>query len=282
MTYLQKISDITTGGALHIEPGIWIHIPSQDTGTGSSAKESVARMGNIPHGNSLLAQGTAIKLDPFTGNPFNPDSVAAVNTAPFPVGDAFPPPAPGTGIGMPVPGTLSGFPPYDLSNLTPAAVNFRTPAGNTPAVPLPATILGVPMQDVILDPTKLLTAALSGQTISSMVVNQHRHRRNFAAATACAGPRGAAAAQEYSCQFQRRRRSRKHSVPTNERRCRDGVCDLLDRKDKGSTPDADFMQLQYVQTVFLNFPVLNSPPPQNSLTWPHVSVATLQKTFGGQ
>ncbi len=53
MTYLQKISDITTGGALHIEPGIWIHIPSQDIGTGTSAKQSVARMGNMPHGNSL-------------------------------------------------------------------------------------------------------------------------------------------------------------------------------------------------------------------------------------
>jgi hypothetical protein len=32
------------------------------------------------------------------------------------------------------------------------------------------TILGVPMQDLILDPAKLLTAALSGQTISSVVV----------------------------------------------------------------------------------------------------------------
>jgi hypothetical protein len=169
LTYLQKISDVTTGGAVHIEPGIWIHIPSQDVGMGTSAKQSVARMGYVPHGNSLLAQGTATKLDPFTGNPFNPDSVAGVNTAPFPVGDAFPLPAPGTGVGMPVSGALAQFAPYDLSNLTPAAVNFRTPAGNTPAVALPAAILGVPMQDVILDPTKLLTAALSGQTISSMV-----------------------------------------------------------------------------------------------------------------
>jgi hypothetical protein len=32
------------------------------------------------------------------------------------------------------------------------------------------TILGVPMQDVILDPVKLLTAALSNQVIKSMVV----------------------------------------------------------------------------------------------------------------
>jgi hypothetical protein len=42
-----------------------------------------------------------------------------------------------------------------------------------------------------------------------------------------------------------------------------------------------FLQLQYVQTVFLNFPVLGANPVVN-LTWPHVSVATLQKTFGGQ
>ena len=42
-----------------------------------------------------------------------------------------------------------------------------------------------------------------------------------------------------------------------------------------------FLQLQYVQTVFLNFPVLDANPVVN-LTWPHVSVATLQKTFGGQ
>src|SRR5271163_2905598 len=158
LTYLQKISDAVTGGALHIEPGIWIHIPSQDSG----GTQSVARMGNIPHGNSLLAQGSAIKLDPFKGNPFDPDTVAAANTAPFPVEDAFPTTAtpPGSGKGMPVPGTLSKFPPYDLFDLTPESVNFRTPAGNAPPIALPTTIIGVPMQDVILDPTKLLTAAL--------------------------------------------------------------------------------------------------------------------------
>ena len=31
LTYLQKISDATTGGALHIEPGIWVtHAPTTD------------------------------------------------------------------------------------------------------------------------------------------------------------------------------------------------------------------------------------------------------------
>src|ERR1700733_14906869 len=55
LTYLQKVSDSVPGGALHIEPGIWVHIPSQDTDGGKT--QSVARMANIPHGNSLLAQG---------------------------------------------------------------------------------------------------------------------------------------------------------------------------------------------------------------------------------
>ena len=82
LTYLQKVSDSVTKGALHIEPGIWIHIPSQDTNNGTV--QSVARMGTIPHGNSLLAQGTAIQIKPFNGNPFDPDVLSAVNTSPFP------------------------------------------------------------------------------------------------------------------------------------------------------------------------------------------------------
>jgi hypothetical protein len=66
-------------------------------------------MGNIPHGNSLLAQSSAIKLDPFDANSFDPDKAAAANTAPFAVEDAFPATAtpPGSGKGMPVPGTLA-------------------------------------------------------------------------------------------------------------------------------------------------------------------------------
>ena len=169
LTYLQKITDTVTGGALHIEPGIWIHVPSQDNG----CVQSVARMGTIPHGNSLLAQGSAIKLDPFNGNPFDPDKVAAVNTAPFPVEDAFPLTATPPGTGNRDACARHAFRIPSLRSLEPhssSRVNFRTPAGNAPPIALPTIILGVLMQDVILDPTKLLTAALSGQTISNMVV----------------------------------------------------------------------------------------------------------------
>jgi hypothetical protein len=279
LTYLQKISDVTTGGALHIEPGIWIHIPSQDIGAGTSAKQSVARMGNVPHGNSLLAQGTATKLAPFTGNPFNPDSVAPVNTAPFPVGDAFPLPAPGTGVGMPVPGALSGFAPYDLSNLTPAAVNFRTPAGNTPAVALPAAILGVPMQEVILDPTKLLTAALSGQTISSMVTINIATVATLLQQQPSLSAGAPSATKNILANFNGGGGT--ENIPFLQRNAEAATvfATFWIEKIEGPTPDADFMQLQYVQTVLLNFPILGTAA---NFSWPHVSVATLQKTFGGQ
>ena len=47
------------------------------------------------------------------------------------------------------------------------------------------------------------------------------------------------------------------------------------------------MQLQYAQMTMLNFPALllarptaNPPVPAPNFAWPHVQVATLQKTFG--
>ena len=263
LTYLQKVSDFVTKGALHIEPGIWVHIPSQDVGT----SQGVARMGTIPHGNSLLAQGTAIQLDPFTGNPFDPDAVDAANTSPFPIGTP-----------IPVPGTLSKFPPYDLSNLTPAAVNFRTPAGNVPAVALPDTILGVPMQDIILDPTKLLTAALSGQVIESMIVI------NIATvASLLQQQTEGQAPKDILAPFSTGGGVEDLPFLKANANVATVFATFWIEKIKGPTPDTGFMQLQYVQTVLLDFPVVTpGTPPGALLSWPHVSVATLQKTFGGQ
>jgi hypothetical protein len=268
LTYLQKVTDSTTKGALHIEPGMWVHVPSQDSKDGTT--QSVFRLGTVPHGNALLAQGVAINLDPFDGNPFVPDKVSAVNTSPFPVGNP-----------MPAPGTLGGFAPFDLANLTPPAVNFRTPAGDSPATPLPTTILGVPMQEVILDPVKLLTAALSNQTIVRMIViniasvtsllqSQPDGKppvdilKNFTTGTAGTG-------------------GGIENIPFlgSNANAATMFATFWVEEIAGPTPDANFMQLQYVQTVFLNFPILNSNPAVN-LTWPHVSVATLQKVFGGQ
>src|SRR5271170_17895 len=125
LTYLQKISDSVTGGALHIEPGIWVTIPQTQA---PQETASIARMATIPHGNALLAEGTAIVVDPVAGPPLGTFQIQPVNTAPFPQGTP-----------MLAGGTQGGFPPYDLANLTPAAADFRTPFGNTPSIPLPAS-----------------------------------------------------------------------------------------------------------------------------------------------
>src|ERR1700693_2337940 len=84
LTYLQRISDINvlqngkpTG--IHIEPGIWIRMPKTAT---PQEPETVARLANIPHGTSLVSQGSAtvsnsapvfpaISITPFTIAPPN-------------------------------------------------------------------------------------------------------------------------------------------------------------------------------------------------------------------
>ena len=40
-----------------------------------------------------------------------------------------------------------------------------------------------------------------------------------------------------------------------------------------------FMQLQYAQMVILDFPIFTLLPRVINLGWPHISVATLSKTF---
>lgn len=50
--------------------------------------------------------------------------------------------------------------------------------------------------------------------------------------------------------------------------------------EKLTHPDQPtMMQLQYAQMVMLNFPALTIPG-KPAFAWPHVSVATLRKTFG--
>jgi hypothetical protein len=72
--YLQKVADCVTHGALHIEPGVWIHIPET---TDPKAPATVVRQSTIPHGDSLLAQSTFIKE--VAGGPV----INAVDSFPF-------------------------------------------------------------------------------------------------------------------------------------------------------------------------------------------------------
>jgi hypothetical protein len=56
--YLQTINDITIHGesvGIHVEPGIWMHVPATNV---PPLGATLVRMGSIPHGTTIEAQGT--------------------------------------------------------------------------------------------------------------------------------------------------------------------------------------------------------------------------------
>jgi hypothetical protein len=78
LTYLQQISDanVSVNGipaGLHIEPGVWINVPST---TDPQEPATVARLASIPHGTTITIQGTV------TTAPGGP-SIPAVSLTPF-------------------------------------------------------------------------------------------------------------------------------------------------------------------------------------------------------
>jgi hypothetical protein len=82
ITYMQQIAekhDPTEG--LHIEPGIWANVPHT---TNPAEPPTVVRMGSIPHGTAILAQGTGKTI---LGGPH----IGENNIIPFAVGSPPPP-----------------------------------------------------------------------------------------------------------------------------------------------------------------------------------------------
>ena len=219
LTYLQRINDINvlTNGqptGIHIEPGIWITIPPT---TNPQDPQTVARLANIPHGTSLVSQGSA-KAGAI------PLSFPATDIFPFPIGNQNSP--------------IKTFPEQDLSKPS----NFRTPAADIPNV----------TQQIVNNPNLVLQAGLAGKTINSVTqltistvdLNPPASgggTSNIAFLAGAAGGPNAQAAQMDAIFW---------------------ISDFVDAQGKAGT------MLQYSQRVLLNF---------NTLSWPHVSVATLVK-----
>jgi hypothetical protein len=114
VTYLHRVIDGETGGALHVEPGMWLNIPATEA---PKQEASIARLGTIPHGNAFCTVGMAIH-EVVNGLPAIPPS----STVPFDIGTT-----------PPEPGTRNPFPEYDLS----IPSEFRSnplPAGLTQAI----------------------------------------------------------------------------------------------------------------------------------------------------
>lgn len=80
ITYMQQIEGIDPVEGLHIEPGIWAHVPPT---TDPSVPPTVVRMASIPHGTTILAQGTFLTVQ---GGP----QIAEKNIIPFEPGKNVP------------------------------------------------------------------------------------------------------------------------------------------------------------------------------------------------
>jgi len=297
LTYLQQISDATTGGALHIEPGIWVNQPPtiDPVDDPPPAGQLVARMANIPHGNSLLAQGVAV---PFSGPPVtdpgaqpisggNPafSSFPSFNSTPIllnpvtgPVGNANNPIfAAGNSEVQSKP--HGGFSEYTLSNPA-STTNTRTPLGNLPPV-LPPSIT----QQLVNDPIILLQ-----QTIEQQIAEGYQFEGvalNISTASSI----------EFNTQPVVFPTPPSPPVPVNLPQFGGAIANLGFLVPNAETtlvyatfwleklthPDGRpvIMQLQYAQMTMLNFPVPGSfIPLPNNLAWPHITVSTLQRTFG--
>jgi hypothetical protein len=218
--YLQQIQDANVPGpngkraGIHVEPGLWVHIPST---TNPADPSTFARLANIPHGTSFVAQGTELPtID--KAPPIQPVSIT-----PFKIGN---------------PASLVPFPE---SNLT-TATAFRTKKQDIPNV----------TQAMVDNPNSVLTAALAGEKVISTTT------------------------------------LRISTTPLNPPTTGGGAANIAFLQGTAGGPNAQAagvdaifwiekiedaagkirLQLQYSQRVLLNF---------NTLSWPHVSVATLVK-----
>ena len=210
ITYMQQIADHNLDAGLHIEPGIWAVVPPT---TNPAEASTVVRMASIPHGSTILAQGTATGVA-------GPPTIPNINILPFVIGN---------------PTAVFHFPEQNLA--TPTA--FRSSG---------AQILGI-TQGMVDNPNSVLQAAIAGQTILSTTTLQ-------VATKPTAPVTGGGTA---NTAFLAGGASGPNAVSASM------TSTFWIEVVKG-TPN--FLQLQYSQTVMLNF---------NGLSWPHVSVGTLKK-----
>jgi hypothetical protein len=302
--YLQRIEDAATGGALHIEPGLWVTQPptSYPPETAGPGEQIVFRLGSIPHGNSLLAEGVAAA---FSGSPtlaagqsvYAFSSFPSFNSTPFPIPATGSPSINAAGSSESATAAASpfgpGFTEYDLG-VPDSAANPRTPFDTSPPDPaLPASIDGVPMQQVINDPATLLQAVIERQVaqgcaFSGVALNIATQAQItfLDQPNQPAGPTTTVSLTDGGGQV--------GNIPFLAGDSTDGpnaqtalVYATFWIEKVNPTSGPAFMQLQYAQFTQLNFPIFTVLHPTGggtgpvvNLGWPHVSVATLRKSFG--
>jgi hypothetical protein len=262
--YLQTISDITIPSrpvGIHFEPGIWMAVPPT---THPAEGRTVVRMASIPHGTTLEAQGTSSTI---AAKP----TIPAVDITPF---------------STLAPHTKNPFP------------SQKATTNNAARIPQDLTSFiaaGTITQAMLTDPNAVLRNHIASQTITSTTTISISSKPaaplfgggtvNIAFLKGNAASSGAAPnAQTVNMEatFWIETAEFTIEVPVFE----PGQPPLIIPAQTGAAgqPVPEFLvnppiaitapraitvkatQIQYSQQVFLNF---------NTLTWPHVSVATL-------
>jgi hypothetical protein len=171
ITYMQQISESSTGAGLPIEPGIWASVPHT---ADPNEPATVVRMASIPHGTTILAQGVAQVL---AGGPQNiPDN----NILPFFFGS----PAPANGDFNSVSQT---FTELDLSQNT--QFRFTAPGVTQAIVKNPNSVLQTALHDS-LQGTHMKTRTFLHVASTHSIVNSGGGTANTAFLSASSNPPG--------------------------------------------------------------------------------------------
>jgi hypothetical protein len=258
--YVQKINDVSVPASpvgIHFEPGVWLSVPAT---TVPEEGTTIVRMASIPHGTTIEAQGTSFTV---AGGPH----IGPVDITPFPIGN---------------PGHPIKFPSQTATD----AGTFRLPQDLTDFI-----AAGTITQPILDNPNIILKNRADAQNITSTTVIQISTNPAdplFGGGTDniafllgdknATGPN--ADAIQMSAIFWIETVTEKITVPAytahrpvivhGATSAGNPVVSFAVSSNKPAaedrTIDVSYTQIQYTQTVLLNF---------NHLTWPHVSVATL-------
>ena len=139
--YLQRVADCQLHSAIHLEPGLWLHIPAT-AAPDPVAPESYVRQATIPHGDSLLAQSTFFTT--LNGGP----QIAPVDSTPF-TGD---------------------IPDLNSSSASPVTnADYLRPYRETP-LPTECLPAGLDAVETIRNPARVLQAAITQNITETAVI----------------------------------------------------------------------------------------------------------------
>ena len=189
--YLQRVSDddqqgfLDAGQALHIEPGLFMYVPPNYNSfvEGYSTTEpTIVRMGSIPHGVTVLMQGTAPSATPVAGPPMIPDTYPNPSMpvtippmdAPAPIPPIPVPPGTSPVVGLGIQPFASANPPPNNEHIVPE-VRISNDVLPTPAAVAPVQSNGPypdHFQAIINNPNSVLQDHIAHQEILGSITIQ--------------------------------------------------------------------------------------------------------------